>query len=88
MGDQNRSDRIVLEPLSRLGSRVRAAEPRRLDVATLGRQASMSPRTLARRFRQETGTSPGQWVLEQRTRAYATGYRRSFRARSGPASGG
>jgi transcriptional regulator GlxA family with amidase domain len=29
----------------------------------------MSPRTFARRFRQETGTTPAQWVLEQRTRA-------------------
>jgi AraC family transcriptional regulator, transcriptional activator FtrA len=40
-----------------------------LDVASMARQACMSPRTFARRFRQETGTSPGQWVLEQRTRA-------------------
>jgi AraC family transcriptional activator FtrA len=40
-----------------------------LDVAAMARRASMSPRTFARRFRQETGTSPGQWVLEQRTRA-------------------
>jgi AraC family transcriptional regulator, transcriptional activator FtrA len=40
-----------------------------LDVASLARRACMSPRTFARRFRQETGTSPGQWVLEQRTRA-------------------
>jgi transcriptional regulator GlxA family with amidase domain len=40
-----------------------------LDVAALARRACMSPRTFARRFRQETGTSPGQWVLEQRTRA-------------------
>jgi transcriptional regulator GlxA family with amidase domain len=29
----------------------------------------MSPRTFARRFAQQTGTTPGQWVLEQRTRA-------------------
>ena len=40
-----------------------------LDVSTLARQAYMSPRTFARRFRQETGTTPAQWVLEQRTRA-------------------
>jgi len=94
-----------------------------LDVDALARRACMSPRTLARRFRQETGTTPGQWVLEQRTRAAQalledtdlpvehvatrsgfgspatlrthfarhlsitpTGYRRSFRARSGPAA--
>jgi AraC family transcriptional activator FtrA len=40
-----------------------------LGVASMARRACMSPRTFARRFRQETGTSPGQWVLEQRTRA-------------------
>jgi AraC family transcriptional activator FtrA len=40
-----------------------------LDVAVLARRACMSPRTFARRFRQETGTTPAQWVLEQRTRA-------------------
>ena len=38
-----------------------------LDVATLARHASVSPRTFARRFREETGTTPGQWVLDQRT---------------------
>jgi transcriptional regulator GlxA family with amidase domain len=40
-----------------------------LDIASLARRASLSPRTFARRFRQETGTSPGQWLLEQRTQA-------------------
>ncbi len=40
-----------------------------LDVVTLARRAAMSPRTFARRFRHETGTTPGQWLLEQRTRA-------------------
>ncbi len=40
-----------------------------LDVATLARRACMSPRSFARRFRQETGTTPAQWVLVQRTHA-------------------
>jgi len=40
-----------------------------LDVVTLARQACMSPRSFARRFRQETGTTPAQWILAQRTRA-------------------
>ena len=40
-----------------------------LDVRTLARQACMSPRSFARHFRRETGTTPAQWVLEQRTRA-------------------
>jgi AraC family transcriptional regulator, transcriptional activator FtrA len=39
-----------------------------LDVASLARRASMSPRSFARRFRQETGTTPAQWVSDQRTR--------------------
>jgi transcriptional regulator GlxA family with amidase domain len=39
-----------------------------LDVATLARRACMSRRSFARRFRQETGTTPAQWVLDQRTR--------------------
>lgn len=41
---------------------------RTLDVATLARQASMSVRTFTRRFREETGQSPGAWVTQQRVR--------------------
>jgi AraC family transcriptional activator FtrA len=40
-----------------------------LDVGALARRAYMSPRTFARQFRQQTGTTPAQWILEQRTRA-------------------
>lgn len=39
-----------------------------LDVATLARHASMSVRTFTRRFRDETGQSPGAWVTQQRIR--------------------
>jgi transcriptional regulator GlxA family with amidase domain len=42
----------------------RLAEP--LDVAAMARQAGVSPRTFARRFREETGTTPLQWLLTQR----------------------
>src|SRR5262249_11384714 len=35
-------------------------------VATLSRRASMSARTFARRFVDETGTTPMQWVTDQR----------------------
>jgi transcriptional regulator GlxA family with amidase domain len=42
------------------------AEP--LDVDTLARRARMSPRTFARRFRQQTGTTPIQWLLTARVR--------------------
>jgi transcriptional regulator GlxA family with amidase domain len=37
-----------------------------LDLATLAEQARMSVRTFTRRFRDETGQSPGQWVTQQR----------------------
>ncbi len=38
----------------------------RLDLARLARNAGVSPRTFARRFRAETATTPLQWVLRQR----------------------
>lgn len=37
-----------------------------LSVASLAAQAHMSPRTFARRFRDETGTTPHQWLTHQR----------------------
>lgn len=37
-----------------------------LSVNALARHAAMSPRTFARRFRQITGTTPGEWLLDQR----------------------
>ena len=37
-----------------------------LDVATLARKSLMSPRTFARRFRAETGTTPHEWITGQR----------------------
>jgi transcriptional regulator GlxA family with amidase domain len=37
-----------------------------LDVAAMSRHAGVSPRTFARRFRSETGTTPLQWLLAQR----------------------
>jgi transcriptional regulator GlxA family with amidase domain len=42
----------------------RLAEP--LDVAAMSAHAGVSPRTFARRFREETGTTPLQWLLAQR----------------------
>lgn len=41
---------------------------RPLTVAELARKAHMSPRTFARRFRDGLGTSPLQWLVEQRVR--------------------
>lgn len=37
-----------------------------LSVSTLARRAMMSERTFARRFRDETGTTPHQWLTHQR----------------------
>jgi transcriptional regulator GlxA family with amidase domain len=37
-----------------------------LSVETMASQATMSPRTFARRFRDVTGTTPHQWVMRQR----------------------
>ncbi len=37
-----------------------------LTVETLAHRASMSPRTFARRFRDETGTTPHQWLTHVR----------------------
>ncbi len=37
-----------------------------LDVTAMARHASVSPRTFARRFREETGTTPLQWLLAKR----------------------
>lgn len=37
-----------------------------LTVEELARRAAMSPRTFARRFRAETGTTPHRWLLHQR----------------------
>ena len=37
-----------------------------LTVNVLAKHATMSPRTFARHFKQATGTTPGDWLLEQR----------------------
>lgn len=42
------------------------AEP--LDVAALAARACMSARTFSRRFREQTGTTPAQWLLNARIR--------------------
>lgn len=52
-----------LEPTRRWAAE-RLAEP--LDVAAMSRHAGVSPRTFARRFRAETGTTPLRWLLAQR----------------------
>jgi transcriptional regulator GlxA family with amidase domain len=39
-----------------------------LDVTALAARAGVSPRTFARRFREQTGTTPVQWLLAARVR--------------------
>jgi transcriptional regulator GlxA family with amidase domain len=55
-----------LEP-TRAWALERLHEP--LGVAAMARHACVSPRTFARRFRAETGTTPLQWLLRQRVLA-------------------
>ncbi len=55
-----------LEP-TREWARARLAEP--LTVEAMARHAAVSPRTFARRFRAETGTTPLQWLLGRRVLA-------------------
>ena len=52
--------------LSRLAEWAQANLNRRLTVDTLAKQARMSPRNFARRFRAELGTTPHQWIVHQR----------------------
>ncbi|MEN3165093.1 helix-turn-helix domain-containing protein [Tistrella mobilis] len=47
---------------------MRANLDQRLEVERLAARAGMSPRTFARRFRAETGTTPLQWLLTARIR--------------------
>ena len=55
----------ALEPL--LGW-IEANLARPLTLADMAAQAAMSTRTLSRRFRQQTGTTPLQWLLAARVR--------------------
>ncbi len=52
-----------LEPTRRWAAE-RLEQP--LDVAAMAAHAGVSPRTFARRFRQESGTTPLQWLLGRR----------------------
>jgi transcriptional regulator GlxA family with amidase domain len=52
-----------MEPTRRWASE-RLEQP--LDVAAMASHAGVSPRTFARRFREETGTTPLQWLLSRR----------------------
>ena len=53
---------------STAGARAWALDHLDTDVPALARHAGMSLRTFARRFRDETGLSPGAWLIQQRVR--------------------
>ncbi len=52
--------------LGRLLDWMRRHLERELTVEQLATRAHMSPRTFARRFQQETGTTPHRWLTNQR----------------------
>jgi transcriptional regulator GlxA family with amidase domain len=54
-----------LEPLLRWAQRNLTLP---LGLEALARKAAMSPRTFSRRFLAQVGTTPAQWVLQQRVR--------------------
>ena len=54
----------TLGPLLVWIDRRTSSEPH--TVESLARRAAMSPRTFARRFRAETGTTPHAWITSQR----------------------
>jgi transcriptional regulator GlxA family with amidase domain len=63
-------ERHVPSPVgeSTAAARAWALEHLGADVPALARQAGMSLRTFARRFREETGVPPGAWLIQQRVR--------------------
>jgi AraC family transcriptional activator FtrA len=54
------------EKLSRLFDLVRGAPQREWSLAAMAKAAALSERTLARRVREATGLSPGEWLLQTR----------------------
>lgn len=71
-GQSQYIERVVPEEGTEGTGPVRAWALERLDqelsLSTLAEQARMSVRTFSRRFKAETGQSPGTWLLQQRVR--------------------
>lgn len=59
---------VPLDDLSAVLEWARGRLDQPLTVNDLARAANLSPRTFARRFRDTLGTTPLQWLLEQRVR--------------------
>ena len=60
------------EPLRDRLEALAGKQLRTLDLALLGAQLGLSPRTLARRFADELHTTPGRWIQAQRLEAAKT----------------
>jgi transcriptional regulator GlxA family with amidase domain len=56
------------EPLSAVLDWARSRLDSGIDVGDVARRASLSPRTLTRRFRRVTGLPPGEWLARERLR--------------------
>ena len=54
--------------MARLLDQLRGSLRRDHTVGSMARQAKMSPRTFARRFREVTGTTPHKWIQVERVR--------------------
>lgn len=54
------------ERLSILFDCVRASPARRWSLNDMARASAMSARTFSRRFRELTGLSPGEWLIQER----------------------
>lgn len=76
--DGDQSQYVAAAPLRGMGSEDRFSKlldwavghmDRELTVGALARQARMSARNFARRFREETGTTPHLWLTRQRLAA-------------------
>jgi AraC family transcriptional activator FtrA len=59
---QPRADNRLADVIAKLGERVH--EP--FTIASMARAAAMSPRTFMRRFRDATGRSPAEWLIDAR----------------------
>jgi AraC family transcriptional activator FtrA len=55
--------------LSRLLDWIRSHLNEQHSIASLSRRASMSPRTLLRRFKETTGLAPNEWIVRERVAA-------------------
>jgi transcriptional regulator GlxA family with amidase domain len=66
--DQRIDAQPTAEPLGAVLDWARSKLDSGVDVGDVARRASVSPRTLTRRFRRATGLPPGEWLARERLR--------------------